>query len=243
MIGPVEIANRVAVFNSTNTNSRWPWWFSQLKPLHLKDANIKGGFLHNRAHLHNAVPIRQCVKSSPIIKGFAQGDSGLRKPVISPLFEIASNEYFSCAENMSGWRFSEILYVNHCSEPKLQVGSWRCSDSKCWNIPFGRHVKIWSLIQSRKILSAFQGLARETRLPDHNESVDSYQYGGCFRPSKLLFACGLILAPLGLVLLFKAVDKIELDARVNDNMAVCGFFIALATFVIGGLIVLMYIFP
>ena len=89
----------------------------------------------------------------------------------------------------------------------------------------------------------FHRLASEARLPNHYESICSYQSSSHRRPSKLLCLCGFIIATLGIVLLFKAVYKIELDPWLNEYVAVGGFFLALAIFVAGGLMVIWQLDP
>lgn len=87
-------------------------------------------------------------------------------------------------------------------------------------------------------LISVDSFAREIRVVHGNDGVCGNQDGSYFRPSKLPFFVGIVISALSLVLLFKIIDKINLDARFNEYMAIGGFFVALGLFCAGAMIAL-----
>ena len=83
----------------------------------------------------------------------------------------------------------------------------------------------------------FKCLAGEVSLPRSQSSVDEEQASRDFRPKKYFFAMGSAVLLVGVILLFKVLDKVYLDPRFDVDMAVGGFFFALALFVLGGWII------
>jgi|ERR1017187_3467787 hypothetical protein len=74
-------------------------------------------------------------------------------------------------------------------------------------------------------------------LPPSQTSIDKEQTSRYFGPKKYFITVGSVVTLVGLILLFKVIDKINLDPRFNVDVAVCGFFLALAMFLLGGWIV------
>ena len=83
-------------------------------------------------------------------------------------------------------------------------------------------------------ISSFLGGAT---LPESEESVGKYQTRSNLGPEKLILVVGCAVCLGSLIGLFKVLDKVYLDPRFNVDMAVCGFFLALAMFLFGGWIV------
>jgi hypothetical protein len=88
-----------------------------------------------------------------------------------------------------------------------------------------------------------QGFLRGSSLPEGQPDIDQKESSGNLGPKELFLVLGCAVALGGFVVLFKILDKVYLDPGFNVNMAVGGFFLALAIFVTGGIFVLSYVFP
>jgi len=77
----------------------------------------------------------------------------------------------------------------------------------------------------------------QTGLQKGYSSVNEDQSGSDLAPKKNLVIMGAALCLAGFILLFKVLDKVYLDSRLNVNVAVCGFFAAFGVFLLGGWVV------
>src|ERR1039457_5229016 len=79
----------------------------------------------------------------------------------------------------------------------------------------------------------FQRISSDPHLPAGEYRIKHYEYGSNLSPAKLTSILGCIFILGSLNLLFKVMDYINLDVGCKDNLAIGGFFLALALFLSG----------
>lgn len=131
----------------------------------------------------------------------------------------------------------EVLNLNGVRESGCFTGRASCQ--------FGRtrlekdrtntvYPDIWSV-------GRIEGIAGHFKLASHYNCINENQDSRNLGPKKLLFMGGFVLVALGLMLLFKVLNYVYLDAGFNVNMALGGFFLAAVIFWAGGCLILVSI--
>jgi hypothetical protein len=157
------------------------------------------------------------------------------EPLIGLLEGVVTPEYPPHFRKAQCGRFPEIGIANMAIQPVV-------GRPNLCGIHLGG-MNVWLLISHEKVLGFIQRSTGQISLPDSDKSISKHQPGSNLYPEKLPIAGGLILCALGITLLFKVLNYVYLDTGFNVNMAVGGCFLALAIFVVGGLLVLVNIFP
>ena len=93
---------------------------------------------------------------------------------------------------------------------------------------------IYSVYPNIRTIRCVESILGNLHLAIGEEGVSENEGGGYFGPKDLFLACGFILSSFGFMLPFKIIDYVYLDLGFNVNVAVGGFFLALAIFMAGG---------
>lgn len=190
----------------------------------------------------NVVAIDNISRTAMHLVGFSGGQYAvLSDPRVHLYFVdgIWSDFHIATDPSDNSWRLPIVLI--RCRNGGLFIGfGWwnpqrkvALSDSQRGRLPEIRSSAFLKLIPA-----GLEGVSGEAGLLDHDNRIKGDQYSRYFRPSKLTLLAGILVVVSGLILLFKVIDKINLDPRFNENMAIGGFFFALALFCIGGVTVL-----
>jgi hypothetical protein len=154
----------------------------------------------------------------------------------------AIHENFPFAHIIRTWNCPEIFHLNSKGD-RIGLGILSLDDVLyIWGTVTrydGIYSNIWPIREFKLSLSSLGDLSSKTTLPECDKGISEYQESSDLRPTKLFLVVGICLNLLSLTLIFKVIDKINLDPSCNDNLCVAGFFLALGLFLAGGWLILV----